>query len=131
MVTDDLKQATVLRPVINVCACLNLGRCVSADENILNDSANSTDERFNLLRCACVNGYTGAFCEKNLDACEENSQPCYPGVKCRDLPPPANESGFECGLCPVGLTGNGADCAGLQFFGGLAIATIFFLPLYY
>ena len=71
------------------------------------------------------------FVKKNLDGCEENSQPCYPGVKSRDLSPPANESGFECSLCPFSLTGNGADCAGLQFFGGLAIATIFLLLLYY
>lgn len=115
MITDDSNQATVLRPVINVCACHNLGFCATKDENDLSNNANSTVKKFQLLPCVCRNGYTGIFCEEDLDACEENSQPCYPGVQCKDLPPPANKSGFICGSCPSGFTGNGAECIGMRY----------------
>jgi len=62
----------------------------------------------------CQNGYTGIFCEADLDACEENFQPCYPGVQCIDLKPPANDSGFVCGPCPDGLTGDGVECTDID-----------------
>ncbi|KAL9953601.1 hypothetical protein ACROYT_G041044 [Oculina patagonica] len=110
VVADDSNQATVLRPVINVCACHNQGTCIPVDEN----DVDSSGGRFNILSCVCQNGYTGTFCDADLDACEENFQPCYPGVECIDLKPPANESGFECGSCPVGLTGNGVECTDLD-----------------
>ena len=112
MIVDDSNQATVLRPVINLCACHNQGKCLPVEENDVDGNAGNKSERFNILPCVCQNGYTGAFCEADLDACEENSQPCYPGVQCSDLKPPANESGFECGPCPTGLTGNGIECTG-------------------
>ena len=108
VVADDSKQATVLRPVINVCACHNQGTCVPIDENY----ADNSGARFNVLSCVCQFGYTGTFCEADLDACEENFQPCYPGVQCIDLKPPANESGFVCGPCPDGLIGDGVECTG-------------------
>ena len=38
--------------------------------------------------------------------------PTYAGVNCTDLPAPANVSGYTCGPCPTGFTGNGAQCAG-------------------
>ncbi|XP_068732482.1 uncharacterized protein [Montipora capricornis] len=110
VIVDDSNQATVLRPVINLCACHNQGTCFSMEENDIDTNIGNKSERFNVLPCVCQNGYTGAFCEVDLDACEENSQPCHPGVQCSDLKPPANESGFECGPCPVGLTGNGIEC---------------------
>ncbi|XP_068712588.1 uncharacterized protein [Montipora foliosa] len=110
VVADDSKQATVLRPLINVCACHNQGTCVPVDEN----DADSSGQRFNILACVCQNGYTGIFCEADLDACEENFQPCYPGVQCIDLKPPANESGFDCGPCPDGLTGDGVECTDID-----------------
>ncbi|XP_078349239.1 mucin-like protein [Oculina patagonica] len=110
VVADDSNQATVLRPVINVCACHNQGTCIPVDEN----DVDSSGGRFNILSCVCQNGYTGTFCDADLDACEENFQPCYPGVECIDLKAPANESGFECGSCPVGLTGNGVECTDID-----------------
>ncbi|CAH3044151.1 unnamed protein product [Pocillopora meandrina] len=63
-----------------------------------------------VLECGCLNGYTGTLCESDLDACEANLNPCYPGVKCIDLPPPANISGYKCGPCPNGFTGDGSKC---------------------
>ncbi|XP_068760013.1 mucin-like protein [Montipora capricornis] len=110
VVADDSKQATILLPVINVCACHNQGTCVPVDEN----DADNNGERFNTLSCVCQNGYTGTFCEADLDACKENFQPCYPGVQCIDLKPPANESGFDCGPCPDGLTGDGVECTDID-----------------
>lgn len=111
MIADDSKQATVLRPVISVCACHNQGTCVPKDEN----DADNSGARFNILSCECENGYTGTFCEADLDACEENFQPCYPGIQCIDLKPPADASGFVCGPCPAGLTGDGIECTGNEW----------------
>ena len=72
----------------------------------------NTDSKFVYRGCACQGGYTGRFCDSDIDACEMNGQPCYAGVKCIDLPPPANASGYTCGPCPSGYTGNGAQCVG-------------------
>ena len=75
----------------------------------------NTDSKFVHMGCACQGGYTGRFCDSDIDACELNGQPCYTGVKCIDLPPPANSSGYKCGPCPLGYTGNGAQCVGELF----------------
>ena len=95
-------------PTINMCACLHDGRCVMPEEG---DELN-TGNKFVYMGCACQGGYTGRFCDSEIDACELNGQPCYQGVDCEDLPPPANISGYICGPCPSGLTGNGAQCTG-------------------
>ncbi|KAK3241648.1 hypothetical protein CYMTET_48606 [Cymbomonas tetramitiformis] len=42
-----------------------------------------------------------------VDACI--GEPCYPGVTCADVAAPGE--GFQCGACPTGLTGDGAECA--------------------
>ena len=91
-----------------MCACKHDGQCVKPEEG---DIANS-DSKFVYMGCACQGGYTGRFCESDIDACEMNGRPCYAGVKCIDLPAPANSSGYKCGPCPSGYTGNGAQCAG-------------------
>ena len=72
----------------------------------------NTDSKFVYMGCACQGGYTGRFCDSDIDACESNGQPCYTGVECIDLPPPANASGYKCGPCPSGYTGDGAHCVG-------------------
>ncbi|XP_013414446.1 fibropellin-1-like isoform X2 [Lingula anatina] len=41
--------------------------------------------------------------EQPLITCKNN--PCYPGVACKDTP-----TGFECGSCPPGFSGNGISC---------------------
>ena len=91
-----------------MCACNNDGQCIEPEEG---DSIN-TDIKFIYLGCACQGGYTGRFCESEIDACELNGQPCYIGVTCIDLDPPANVSGYICGPCPTGFTGDGAQCLG-------------------
>lgn len=109
---SDGTANTVHSPVINVCACHNQGACVEQASD--DSSANNNTQKFQFLSCQCLNGYTGSFCEVDLDACEENSQPCFPGVSCIDLPPPANESGYTCGPCPNGYFGNGAECSDID-----------------
>ncbi|KAK3237605.1 hypothetical protein CYMTET_52336 [Cymbomonas tetramitiformis] len=58
----------------------------------------------------CPAGYdgTGATTCVDHDACAD--QPCFPGVSCTDLPPPAGALGFECGQCPEGYRGDGSHC---------------------
>ena len=106
--TDDKGASASWSPIINMCACHHEGQCVKPEEG---DSVN-TDSKFVYRGCACQGGYTGRFCDSDIDACEMNGQPCYTGVKCIDLPPPANASGYTCGPCPSGYTGNGAQCVG-------------------
>jgi len=108
--TDDKGASTTWSPTINMCACDHDGQCVPPEEG---DELN-TDNKFIYLGCACQGGYTGRFCESDIDACEMNGQPCYAGVECIDLPPPANVSGYTCGPCPSGYTGNGAQCADID-----------------
>ena len=106
--TDDKGASTTWSPTINMCACDHGGQCVPPEEG---DGVN-TDSKFVYMGCTCQGGYTGRFCDSDIDACESNGQPCYTGVECIDLPPPANASGFKCGPCPSGYTGNGAQCVG-------------------
>ena len=94
-----------------MCACDNGGQCVAPE---LGDPEN-TGSKFVLMGCACVAGFTGRLCTSDIDACELNGQPCYPGVDCEDLPAPANITGYKCGPCPAGYSGNGAKCTG-EFF---------------
>ncbi|KZS05970.1 Notch 2 [Daphnia magna] len=47
--------------------------------------------------CHCPSGFTGRFCEVNIDDCA--SQPCYNGGTCRD-----QEQGYLCS-CPPGYSG--------------------------
>ena len=112
-IASDGTANTVHSPIINVCACQNQGVCVqeSSDESNLNNNT----EKFTFLFCNCLNGYTGSFCEADLDACDENFQPCFPGVSCIDSPPPANASGYTCGPCPSGYSGDGAECSGMGY----------------
>ena len=116
VVTDDQGATAFLRPIINLCACHNNGVCL---HSVTNKNSTYNSNKMNVLECGCLNGYTGTFCESDLDACEANLNPCYPGVKCIDLPPPANISGYKCGPCPNGFTGDGSKCRGIHHQTGL------------
>ena len=111
VLTDDKGASTDWTPSIRMCACQNNGSCISPEE----DDELNTDSRIVYLGCACQRGYTGRLCDSDVDACESNGQPCYEGVECIDLPPSADtETGYECGPCPSGYTGDGAQCAGIS-----------------
>ena len=111
-IVADATTKTVLQPSINICACQNQGVCTPVEEEAADNSADSNENKFTILSCTCQNGYTGTFCDADLDACEENFQPCYPGVTCNDLPAPANKTRFKCDPCPNGYSGDGIECSG-------------------
>ena len=79
---DEKRASTTWSPTIKMCACKHSGLCVEPEEG---DTANS-DIKFIYMGCACQGGYTGRFCDSEIDACEFNGQPCYAGVACTDLP---------------------------------------------
>ncbi|KAK3283510.1 hypothetical protein CYMTET_8794, partial [Cymbomonas tetramitiformis] len=62
----------------------------------------------------CPEGYAGNGVIGCVDAdgCEEWS--CYPGVHCEDVPAQGvvgDLKGHRCGACPVGMIGDGVECA--------------------
>jgi len=103
--TDSKGASSVFKPIFKLCACQNDGTCI--------DTPSQDDSIFSILPCQCTSGYTGKYCAADIDACKVNLNPCYPGVKCEDLPAPANETGYECGSCPVGFSGMGDSCQGI------------------
>lgn len=106
--TDDKGAVAILRPVFYLCACRDEAECIESEIGM------QSDNHFNVLPCQCRIGYTGQYCENDIDACKVNLNPCYPGVVCNDLPAPANESGYECGPCPSGFSGSGDSCQGMM-----------------
>ncbi|PIK39832.1 putative fibrillin-1 [Apostichopus japonicus] len=79
---SDNQSSSVLEPAVKICDCKNNGSC-------LWDSYTQTSDidadKFAVVVCNCTSGWTGDFCEKDLDACED--EPCYPGVSCFDEKP--------------------------------------------
>ncbi|CAH3024316.1 unnamed protein product [Porites evermanni] len=110
VVTDEFGAASSSTPCIKMCACTNGGQCVSPK---VGDKYNN-DSKFIYQGCACSAGYTGRFCESDIDACKLNGQPCFKGSTCTDLKAPANITGFQCGPCPSGYSGNGIKCVDIN-----------------
>ena len=104
-----------------MCACENGGQCVAPE---LGDTLNN-DNKFIVQGCTCAAGYTGRFCENDIDACNFNGNPCFLGVNCTDHPPPANITGFDCGPCPSGYSGDGIVCTGKSRMRILRVMTEF------
>ncbi|XP_071845759.1 uncharacterized protein [Apostichopus japonicus] len=100
---SDNQSSSVLEPAVKICDCKNNGSC-------LWDSYTQTSDidadKFAVVVCNCTSGWTGDFCEKDLDACED--EPCYPGVSCFDEKPPSENA--TCGSCPENLVGDGFQC---------------------
>lgn len=108
LATDTLGASSSSTPCIKMCACRNGGQCVAPKAG---DKYNN-DSKFIYQGCSCAAGYTGRFCESDIDACALNGKPCFKGVTCTDLPAPANITGYTCGPCPSGYSGDGVKCAG-------------------
>lgn len=107
MVTDSHNSTSELRPLVVLCSCSNGTKCIE-DEEV--QSQRNRGHRFILLSCGCPAGRTGQYCEDKIDACVENNQPCFPGVKCMAVSSESNGTGYQCGPCPTGYSGNGAIC---------------------
>lgn len=116
--TDDLDASASYTPCIKLCPCQNGGQCV---EPKVGDKLNN-DSNFIYQGCSCSAGYTGRFCESDLNACNLNGDPCFTGVTCEDQPAPANITGFTCGPCPVGYSGNGIDCVDIDECGTISLS---------
>ena len=108
MATDEHNASASSTPIIKMCACKNAGQCGAPEKG---DKLNN-DSKFIIQSCTCAPGYTGRFCESDIDACNINGKPCFKGVTCTDKPAPANITGFTCGPCPSGYSGNGIKCVG-------------------
>jgi len=108
--TDEFNASVSSIPTIKMCACENGGQCVAPE---LGDKLNN-DSKFIVQGCTCAAGYTGRFCENDIDACTFNGNPCFTGVNCTDQPPPANITGFICGPCPSGYFGDGLECTDID-----------------
>ncbi|XP_067134813.1 sushi, von Willebrand factor type A, EGF and pentraxin domain-containing protein 1-like [Centruroides vittatus] len=76
--------------------CLDYDHC---HNNPCMNGADCINGKFN-YNCICPEGFTGIFCEKNIDDCEH--LPCAEGSTCIDL-----VANFQC-LCPPGF--NGSTC---------------------
>ena len=68
---------------------------------------------------ACPAGYVDAVASDVFSACVNEDgcagSPCYPGVLCTDLPPPASGiAGYTCGKCPPGYEGDGVGPGGCE-----------------
>ena len=104
---DPSGLASILRPTILLCHCLNNGSCnYKSYEDLIENS-------FNLVHCACQPGWTGAHCQVDIDGCADG--PCFEEVNCTDVP--ANQvaelrTEYKCGPCPKGLLGKGDSCYG-------------------
>ncbi|CAH1253065.1 MUC4 [Branchiostoma lanceolatum] len=110
-VTNENNASAQLWPTVYLCACQHGGFCEQDIEEEGNFTTHTNGTRkFEELPCTCAVGYTGENCESELDACAENFNPCFAGVTCEDLPPPAGMHGYVCGECPTGFDGDGQNC---------------------
>uniref|UniRef100_A0A914ZMM1 Cubilin n=2 Tax=Parascaris univalens TaxID=6257 RepID=A0A914ZMM1_PARUN len=80
--------------------CGSAGHCIPAPP--VDDSSEPG------YRCLCEWGYRSSTDKANptcedINECESN--PCYPGSSCINLP-----GSFKCSGCPAGMTGNGINC---------------------
>uniref|UniRef100_A0A0M3ING7 Cubilin n=1 Tax=Ascaris lumbricoides TaxID=6252 RepID=A0A0M3ING7_ASCLU len=80
--------------------CGSAGHCIPAPP--VDDSSEPG------YRCICEWGYRSSTDKANptcedINECESN--PCYPGSSCINLP-----GSFKCSGCPAGMTGNGINC---------------------
>ncbi|XP_078613336.1 uncharacterized protein LOC144882991 [Branchiostoma floridae x Branchiostoma japonicum] len=107
LVTDAGGASALYWPTVYLCSCENGGSCATSG----GAQSSSNNTRFVMQECTCAAGYTGSNCESDIDACAANYQPCYAGVRCIDLPAPANISGYQCDSCPTGYSGNGQRCS--------------------
>ena len=65
--------------------------------------------RWDFHNNSTIIAFSGRFCEQDRNGCSEVE--CFEGVECMDVPAPG--IGVECGVCPLGYTGDGLKCYGI------------------
>ncbi|XP_065179063.1 uncharacterized protein LOC135809606 [Sycon ciliatum] len=98
-------RVVLIRPVAFVCDCDN-GMCTDDFLSPL------SSPRTRIYGCECPQAYDGTYCELDRDGCKAAFQPCASGVMCMDEPAP--NTGFQCGPCPTGFSGDGQTCFDLD-----------------
>ncbi|XP_076810619.1 uncharacterized protein LOC143453252 isoform X4 [Clavelina lepadiformis] len=101
--TDSTNLTSSVGVTIRLCACANNGTCSFANFAVADNS-----NRFYVGSCMCPDAYDGLYCDEDFNPCLYEP-PCYDGVECTDVPAPG--SGYECGACPSGSTGDGIFCS--------------------
>ena len=104
VVTSANGATSVLEPSIEICECLNNGKCGKTAVSLTKGGV------LRFAPCTCTAAYSGSHCEKDKDGCESAFQPCFSGVACNDVIAPG--VGFTCGKCPSGFSGDGINCFG-------------------
>ncbi|KAK3256764.1 hypothetical protein CYMTET_34118, partial [Cymbomonas tetramitiformis] len=86
--------------------CLLQQSC-SSDNGGCDELVECTEPEPGLAVCGeCPEGYKGGHGCTDQDGCQGAT--CYEGVTCLDVPAPG--TGFQCGSCPIGFTGDGTNC---------------------
>ncbi|XP_078725679.1 mucin-4 [Lampetra fluviatilis] len=98
------KASSLLLLNLTLCNCSAHSTCLYNQTTL--SITGSDGSTFQVAGCQCDDGYAGAYCMDDYNACVDS--PCHPGVNCTDDRAPS--LGFSCGPCPVGLTGNGSKC---------------------
>ncbi|EDV29249.1 uncharacterized protein TRIADDRAFT_51362 [Trichoplax adhaerens] len=98
---DSKNAASIYSPAqIIMCYCANGGTCDYTGETIEDGSVSQ-------VPCICSDGWTGDHCTFDFDSCA--NFPCYENVTCTDNVAPL--TGYTCGSCPQGYTGDGILCS--------------------
>ncbi|CAK8690960.1 unnamed protein product [Clavelina lepadiformis] len=100
----DGTEYSVVTVPIKLCLCENNGLC-------LYNMTLKGSENFEIVQCECTDAYSGDYCTDDRNECdgfENGTSPCFTDVSCVDQVAP--DSGFDCGVCPTGTTGDGRNC---------------------
>ncbi|XP_040205585.1 uncharacterized protein LOC120936885 [Rana temporaria] len=106
VIANNSKTATSVVLTLVLCNCTNNGSCLYDSQLSLGNETTT----FLVAGCNCSAAWTGMYCEENFDACKQNQ--CFDNSTCEDKKAP--DTGFECGTCPPGLTGDGETCTAIN-----------------
>jgi fibulin 1/2 len=101
LVTDSAGAATLLHPLVRLCACHQ-----ELNASCTDSTGDAGEDNFLIQSCTCGSGYGGAFCNVDVDGCDLID--CFPGVECMDNPAP--QTGATCGECPDGTITRDNSC---------------------
>ncbi|XP_043926716.1 mucin-like protein [Protopterus annectens] len=106
IVKDSKGAHSELALQLVLCNCSNNATCVFSTSSLASGDNTNSNATFTIAACNCSEAYTGQYCTDDYDACLENQ--CYLNNTCRDNKAP--QTGYTCGPCPTGLSGDGTKC---------------------